>query len=349
DEAFFDQIDGEVASESAYNKLWGVFHQEAQRTLARNPNAAIQDVADALARHQAFKRLQKSQIDFFLNYDLELDFAADANQISMHAALVQGRFEGDDAILPEGYDRLVENLAQGLDIQLSQQVSKIQYNDDGVTVNTQAQTYTGDYVLITVPLGVLKRDLIQFTPNLPEHKVAAIQGLEMGVLNKVYLQFPQVFWQENLQNIARANPQKGEWTYWINLKPATNAPILCGFNAGSFGIALEDFSDDAIIEQAMAALRSMYGDAIPAPTNYLITRWARDPFTYGAYSFVPQGKTVTLRDDLASPIQHRLFFAGEATSRVYSATVHGAYLSGARESNRLINLALGEFNKAKRL
>ena len=40
-------------------------------------------------------------------------------------------------------------------------------------------------------------------------------------------------------------------------------------------------------------------------------------------------------DTLAAPVEDRLFFAGEATNRAYRATVHGAYLSGIREAERI--------------
>jgi monoamine oxidase len=41
-------------------------------------------------------------------------------------------------------------------------------------------------------------------------------------------------------------------------------------------------------------------------------------------------------DTLARPIDNRVFFAGEATHRSYPGTVHGAYLSGIREANRVV-------------
>jgi hypothetical protein len=41
------------------------------------------------------------------------------------------------------------------------------------------------------------------------------------------------------------------------------------------------------------------------------------------------------RGILAEPIGDRLFFAGEATSREYPATAHGAYFSGGREGRRI--------------
>mgnify|MGYP006268404421 CR=1 FL=1 len=45
------------------------------------------------------------------------------------------------------------------------------------------------------------------------------------------------------------------------------------------------------------------------------------------------GGTMADRATLAEPINGRLFFAGEATSRQYPATVHGAFLSGISASN----------------
>jgi len=38
---------------------------------------------------------------------------------------------------------------------------------------------------------------------------------------------------------------------------------------------------------------------------------------------------------LAEPIGQRLLFAGEATHRRWPTTVHGAWLSGLREAERL--------------
>jgi monoamine oxidase len=43
----------------------------------------------------------------------------------------------------------------------------------------------GDAVLVTVPLGVLKKGSISFEPPLPQRKLDAIQRMGFGVLNKV--------------------------------------------------------------------------------------------------------------------------------------------------------------------
>ena len=40
-------------------------------------------------------------------------------------------------------------------------------------------------MLVTAPLGVLKKGSIRFSPPLPERKLGAIQRMGFGVLNKV--------------------------------------------------------------------------------------------------------------------------------------------------------------------
>jgi monoamine oxidase len=59
---------------------------------------------------------------------------------------------------------------------------------------------------------------------------------------------------------------------------------------------------------------------------------------YGSYSYIPVGVSPADRQTLAQPVGRRLFFAGEATSGEYPATVHGAYLSGVREAKRIADL-----------
>jgi len=82
----------------------------------------------------------------------------------------------------------------------------------------------------------------------------------------------------------------------------------------------------------------IYGDDIAEPENYLITRWGSDEFSFGSYSYVPIGGTSFDYDELAKPVMNRLFFAGEATIKEAPATVHGTYLSGIREAQRIQNL-----------
>ncbi len=52
------------------------------------------------------------------------------------------------------------------------------------------QTFKGDAVLITLPLGVLKQQnppAVNFNPPLPDWKMKAIDRMGFGNLNKVYL------------------------------------------------------------------------------------------------------------------------------------------------------------------
>ena len=108
------------------------------------------------------------------------------------------------------------------------------------------------------------------------------------------------------------------------------------FNAGVYGRAIEGQSDEEITAAAMTVLRTIYGDDIPQPTATRITRWAADPFAGGSYSYAAVGSTPDDRAALAAPVANRLFFAGEATSLDYPATVHGAYLAGLRVARELL-------------
>lgn len=61
-----------------------------------------------------------------------------------------------------------------------------------------------------------------------------------------------------------------------------------------------------------------------------------DPFSLGAYSYIPIGATPEDMDALAEPIYNgRVMFAGEHTISAHNATVHGPVISGLREAQRL--------------
>ena len=104
---------------------------------------------------------------------------------------------------------------------------------------------------------------------------------------------------------------------------------------GEYAKMQERQSDQVIIEDMMKYLRSAYGQYIPDPIDAHITKWASDKFSYGAYSFTAVGNTPDTYMAISEPIMDTVFFAGEHTSELYPATVHGAYLSGIREADRI--------------
>ncbi|NJN80654.1 MAG: monoamine oxidase [Anaerolineales bacterium] len=304
-----------------------------------------EDVDDDMSLQKAFDQVIAKRnlsdeelrgLNLFIQYETSLEYGAGPKDLSLWEWDSDEEFSGAHVIFPQGYNQITNGLAKGLDIRLNTKANVIRYGEDGVEVETSAGVFMAEKVVVTIPLGVLKQADVKFEPPLPSSKQESINRLEMGVLNKVYLKFPKIFWDEEIENISYAGEKAGEWTYWLSYVPFVGAPILMAFHGGDKGFALEELSDDEIIAGAMKTLRVMFGDDIPEPEKYLITRWGQDPFSYGAYSHIPPFAGGDDFDALFEPVDDVLFFAGEATSRKYFATVHGAYLSGV-DVGRAVN------------
>lgn len=249
-------------------------------------------------------------------------------------------FGGEDRVFFQGFHPIAQHLAQGLNILTGERVRTIDYSGAGVVVGTDKGHHDADVVVVTVALGVLKAGHIVFTPGLPAAQTQAIQALRMGLLNKLYLQFKTDFWTAQsptdwIESICAPGAKRQDWTQWVNCKRPIHQNILMGFNAGDTALELEAMSDAAVVDAAMARLRSIYGNGIPMPVGHLITRWRQDPFTLGSYSFNALGVQSDTRQALAQSIHRKLAFAGEATHPDHWGTVHGAYLSGLRAARQL--------------
>ncbi|XP_033607746.1 lysine-specific histone demethylase 1A [Cryptotermes secundus] len=276
--------------------------------------------------------------------------------------------------LRNGYSCVPVALSEGLDIKLNTAVRQIRYGPHGVEITTtnsrnhsNAVTYKGDAVLCTLPLGVLKQctasntqgvpNTVQFVPPLPDWKVAAIQRLGFGNLNKVVLCFERIFWDPNANlfgHVGSTTASRGELFLFWNLY---RAPVLLALVAGEAAAIMENVSDDVIVGRCIAVLKGIFGNsAVPQPKETVVTRWRADPWSRGSYSFVAVGSSGSDYDILAVPVtpgqqqqsgspsptpQPRLFFAGEHTIRNYPATVHGAFLSGLREGGRISDQFVG--------
>lgn len=323
----------QARADALEQQLLAAIHEAQQQTEDVSIVDAVADIAQQFSDDAA----QTALLNFILNARIEQEYAGSLADTSAHWFDAAQVFGETDVLFKHGFDSITRHLAAHLVIHLSHQVKHIRRTPQQVIVETNQRTFVADKVIVTVPLGVLKRQQLLFEPPLPREKQAAIEILAMGTLNKCYLRFPKAFWPTDVDWLEYIPRQHGQWAQWVSLANVLHKPILMGFNAADYGRQLELLTDQQIVTTAMQTLQTMFGQDIPAPIDHIITRWASDPYSYGSYSFNPRGATPQHRMALAQPIAQQLYFAGEATSMQYFGTAHGAYLSGVAAASTIIN------------
>jgi monoamine oxidase len=275
---------------------------------------------------------------YMLSAYLEFDTGGDIGRLSSLYVEDDEAFGGKDRILTNGYDTLTDYLARDLDIRLNETVSNINYSAETATVTSNLGEYEADFVLVTVPLGVLQAGDITFSPALPGTKIGALGELEMGNVNKFLLTWAVPFWDTSIQYVGFTAAEKGKFNYFLNFRTFSSSNSLMTFAFGDYGLQTESMTDQQVQDEVMTHLRTIYGSNTPDPSSLRRTKWQADPFAKGAYSFVANGGRSEAYDILAGELNGNLFFAGEHTSRDYRGTAHGAFLSGEREADKIIDL-----------
>ncbi len=241
-----------------------------------------------------------------------------------------------DSVVRGGFSRFAEVLAEGLNILTGESVVAIKHDVDGITVMTTRGIHTAAAAIVTIPLGVLKREQIAFDPPLPEAKTVAIARLGVGTLAKVALDFAAPFWPAGPYCFGvEGGGDSATPCFVVSDLPVGGAARLTVLIGGRAGVAVEAMDDAAAIAFARDAIARALGRDCPAPVALHRTGWSSDPFAFGAYSYAAIGSTPEDRAALAAPVGATLLFAGEASSEMHWGTAHGAYLSGLREAARL--------------
>ncbi|KAG1361130.1 polyamine oxidase 5 [Cocos nucifera] len=257
---------------------------------------------------------------------MEAWFAADVDTISLKSWDQEHVLSGGHGLMVQGYYPVIKTLANDLDIKLNNRVKKIVQCCNKVMVTVEDGTnFVADAAIITVPLGVLKANLIEFEPKLPEWKVSAISDLGVGNENKIALRFSTVFWPD-VEVLGMVAPTSYACGYFLNLYKATGHPVLVYMAAGRVAYDIEKLSDEEAVKFVMLQLQKMLPDATE-PVQYLVSRWGTDPDSLGSYSCDLVGKPADLYERFRAPVDN-IYFAGEAASVDHSGSVHGAYTSG---------------------
>lgn len=103
-------------------------------------------------------------------------------------------FEGAHSQIIGGYQKVPRGLANvptQLDIRYNHAVASVETHDPETSPNapvvvtcTTGEVFQTDHVVVTIPLGVLKKQSVKFTPQLPEWKTSCIERMGYGLLNK---------------------------------------------------------------------------------------------------------------------------------------------------------------------
>ncbi|XP_014505323.1 probable polyamine oxidase 4 [Vigna radiata var. radiata] len=326
-------MDGHQVSQQMVMEVGDTFKRilaETVKVREEHPDdmSILQAISIVLNRHPELRQqgLAHEVLQWYI-CRMEAWFATDADMISLKTWDQEHVLTGGHGLVVQGYDPVVKALATDLDIRLNHRVTKISNGYNMVMVTVEGgRNFVADAVILTVPIGILKANSIEFTPKLPEWKTAAIKDIGVGNENKIALRFDRVFWP-NVEVLGMVSPTSYACGYFLNLHKATGHPILVYMAAGRFAHDLEKLSDESAANFVMQKLKNMFPHA-SKPVQYFVSHWGTDPNSLGCYACDLVGKPDDVYERLRAPLGN-LFFGGEAVSMDdHQGSVHGAYSAG---------------------
>ena len=334
---FFD-IDGTRISSDKIDKAEEIFNrlctkiEEISLPVDESMLDVIKTEYDDYKNDSQIKRL----IDLFFGV-IEQYEASNLDQLSAKSyAKSDNGLPECNLAMPNGFGIFIQQIVQQhqLPVELNSIVTRIDtsLSDSIVRIYTEDERlFLCKYVLMTIPLGCLKVHSIEFLPNLPEWKQSAIDKMGVGLSDKIFLQFPFVFWDLKWTSIFCTSSR----FRFILCRPDANMLLIK--LAARVALEIEGKNEQDTIDEVMVLLKSIFSDrTVPEPTRFLITKWNQERFSKGSYSNFAVGADNQTLIDLARECNERIYWAGEHTN--YNGTIgcaDSAFESGQREARRI--------------
>lgn len=268
-----------------------------------------------------------------------LHIGMDPSQVSTKDFAGQAEEVGD-RFVKEGLGTVVASFGHGVPVRYKTAVAKVKHSEDGAEVKTWGgKTYRAKTVLSTASTNVMASGKIVFDPPLPAWKQQAFEALPLASFNKIALQFEAPAGKDIFKGTEEGAHVKA-------LTAANDAmefvvqpmglPVVVGIFGGELSKNLLAQGEEAMIENALSRLEKMYGPEVrEAFVKGRITNWDADPFAMGSFSAAKPGYAGA-RKDVEKPVGKTLYFAGEAGDEMWAGCVPGAYLSGQRAADKIV-------------
>jgi monoamine oxidase len=232
----------------------------------------------------------------------------------------------------DGYGALIARHAAGGRVALGTPVTRIDTSAKVLHIDTPRGALTADAAIVTVSTNILAAGAIAFETRFYDTLHAAA-CLPLGLADKLFL---AVDGAEALEADAHllGNP-RSPITATYTLRPFGH-PVIEAMFGGEGARAMEAEGLNGAAAFAIDELCALLGnDWRPRLRLIAGSAWGKDPHILGSYTHALPGQAAQ-RAVLATPIDDRIRFAGEACSLTEFSTAHGAYKTGVDAARALI-------------
>jgi putrescine oxidase len=209
---------------------------------------------------------------------------------ALHMAASAGSFSNlvdADYILDRrvvgGLQRVPLALAQRLGdrVRLGQDVSLIEWDEDGAVVHVGDELHAARRLVLAVPPTLVRR--IRFAPELPaEHRIAR-EHQSFGLVIKVQAQYATPFWRAEALSGTGFAPYQLVHELYDNTPEGEDRGTLVGFISDVCADAAGRLDDDERRRRVLASFAAFFGDAALQPLTYVESDWQHQELTGGAY------------------------------------------------------------------
>jgi len=217
-------------------------------------------------------------------------------------------------------------------------ITAIDYSGDQVIASTaNGTTYSGDKIIVTVPVKILQTNRIQFTPTLPSQKLTALRDVKVWGGFKAFIKFSERFYPSFL-SFPDSETNAGQRVYYDAAYAQTTGEHILGlFSVGQQAEPYQNRSGDELKNYILNELDTVFGNAL-ASTNYvdhIVQNWNEEPYAQAAY--IRDEENWRLMARLGEPVGDSLYFAGDGyTDGEDWSSVHTAVRAAKRAVDALV-------------